>query len=43
MTVGGKTDPTHVSWFNVLKWKGSGTGVFVVPKLDTICFSRGKK
>lgn len=35
--------PTHVSWLNVLKWNGSGTGVFVVPKSDTISFSRGKK
>lgn len=43
MTVGGRTDPTHVSWLNVLKRNGSGTGVFVVPKSDTISFSMGKK
>lgn len=34
--------PTRVSWLNVLKWNGSGTGVFVVSKSDTISFSRKK-
>lgn len=34
--------PIRISWLNVLKRNGSGTGVFVVPKSDTISFSRGK-